>query len=121
MSAKKSQEESEQPAKVYQLDAIQSEVGGLKTQMTEGFKAINENIQALLLKSNTQVTPQQLADNISALGKTFDDKLKESEAKIHLTYGPTKKNIGWIGKGIAGQAIVICGGIILFFLLKGST
>lgn len=45
--AKKTQEESEQPAKVYQLDALASQLDTLSKTMSEGFDRVN----TLLVKS----------------------------------------------------------------------
>lgn len=107
MAAKKTQQESEKAAKVYQLDAIQEQVSALKDQMSEGFNTVNSSVQALLVKSNSQVTPQQLADNITAVNKTTEEKIKEEVKKIHLTYGPIKDNNKWFIRAIIGQGIII--------------
>lgn len=121
MAAKKTQKESEQPAKVYQLDAVQAKVDSIDKQVTEGFKAVNDSLQALILKSNTQVTPQQLADNIAAIKKSLEDELestvKDAVEKIHLEYKPIKDNNRWLIRAISAQGIIIVAQIIVMFYI----
>lgn len=118
---KKTQEESEQPAKVYQLDAVQSKVDSIDKQVTEGFKVVNESLQALILKSNSQVTPQQLADNITAVTKTTDDKLKTLKETIDLEYSPIKENNKWLIRAIATQGVIIVGQVVFILYVTRSS
>lgn len=109
---RKSQEESEQPAKVYQLDALGEQVAGIASQMKEGFTQVNSSVNALLIKSESQVTPQQLNDNIAALKTTLENQITEEVKKIHLTYKPLKDNNKWLIRAIASQGIIIVGQIL---------
>lgn len=120
MAAKKSQRESEQAAKVYQLDAIQSRVDAIEKQMTKGFDTVQESLKALLLKSNSQVTPQQLADNITALKSTLEEAIADTEEKIHLEYGPIKENNKWLIRAIATQGIIILGQVLFMLYVTGG-
>lgn len=116
MAIKKTQEESEQPAKVYQLDALGDKVDNFTTQANEEFKDIKESLKTLLLKTDTQVTPQQMNDNIIALDKKWDSALTEEVKKIHLTYSPVKKNISkaiWL---IAGTMVAVLGQLIILVI-----
>lgn len=117
-SVKKSQEESEQPAKVYQLDALNDKVDTLTKQTENEFNKIQESLKTLLLKSETQVTPQQLNDNILALDKKFQTALDDEVKKIHLEYRPVKKNIGktlWL---VAGIVATVIGQLIMILLFQ---
>lgn len=109
---KKSQEESEQPAKVYQLDALGEQVKVLQETMKTGFDRVNANVNTLLVKSESQVTPQQLSDNLKAVRKEASDSLTEEVKKIHLIYGPLKDNNKWFIRAIVTQAVVIVGQLV---------
>lgn len=118
---KKSQEESEQPAKVYQLDALTDQVNNLAGQMEKGFTQINTSVNALLVKSETQVTPTQLADNITAVKTTLQTNIEEEVNKIHLEYRPLKKTINWLLLTVAGAAIAIFGQVVFILnITKGG-
>ncbi len=84
----RSQGESEQPAKVYQLDAVQTQVDALGRQL-------NEKMDKILEQTSTLVT---------------EERLKDEVAKIHLKYGPMKSNITWFTRTlvitIIGQIVV---------------
>lgn len=118
---KKSQEESEQPAKVYQLDALASQLETLSKTMSDGFDRVNTNVNTLLIKSESQVTPQQLSDNIKAVKKETADSLSEEVKKIHLIYGPIKENNKWLIRAIAGQAIILIGQLAFIVYITGAS
>jgi hypothetical protein len=118
--SKKSQEESEQPAKVYQLDAIESQVKSLTNQVTTGFTRVNTSIDTLLVKSESQVTPQQLNDNILAAKSAVENKIEEEVEKIHLEYRPIKENNKWLIRAIAAQAIILVGQLIFILYVTGT-
>ena len=121
MASKKTQQELEQAVKGYQLDAVQSKVDAIEKQMTEGFQTVNDSLKALLLKSNSQVTPQQLADNITALKNTVEDQMREEINKIHLEYGPIKENNKWFLRAVIGQGIVILGLALFTLAVTGNS
>lgn len=120
MAAKKTQEESEQPAKVYQLDAIESQVKGLTEQVTTGFNRINKSVDLLVTKSESQVTPQQMADNIAALRSTFDNQIKEEIEKLHLEYRPIKNRNNWLLGTVVASAIAIFGQVVFIINLTNG-
>lgn len=84
MATRKTQKEAEELVKNYQLDAVENQVQAIQKQMTEGFAQANEGIKTLLLKSETQVTPQQLTDNLTALRSDFTRQMEESEQKQNV-------------------------------------
>lgn len=111
---KKTQEESEQPAKVYQLDALGDKFDNFERQANAEFADIKESLKTLLLKTDTQVTPQQLNDNLLALDKKHQNALDEEVRKIHLEYSPVKKNISktlWL---IVGTMFAVIGQLVVF-------
>jgi hypothetical protein len=114
--SKKTQEEYEQPAKVYQLEALSDKVENFTMQANLEFSDIKESLKALLLKSETQVTPQQMNDNIFALDKKFHSSLDEEIKKVHLEYRPVKKNISkaiWL---ISGTILAVIGQLIILVI-----
>jgi len=113
---KKTQEESEQPAKVYQLDALNDKFDNFERQANSEFADIKESLKALLLKTDTQVSPQQMNDNILALDKKSRASLEDEIKKIHLEYSPVKKNISkalWL---IVGTMFAVVGQLIVFLI-----
>lgn len=121
MTTKKTQEESEQPAKVYQLDALTDKFNNLSDQMKSGFGQINTSVNALLVKSESQVTPQQLTDNIAALKKNFEETLDNEVKKVHLEYKPLKDNNKWFIRFICTQAVIMVGQLVfIVWITKGS-
>lgn len=121
MAAKKSQSEAEELVKNYQLDAVESQVQQIQKQMTEGFAQANEGIKTLIESTRTQVTPQQLTDNLTALRSDFSRQMKESEkmqdtkmyalAKDVTKTGKDMNRFTWIvistGVSIIGVAMTI--------------
>lgn len=121
MTAKKSQEESEQPAKVYQLDALADQLITLSNTTKDGFDRINTSVNTLLVKSDSQVTASQLADNIAAVKSTIDGRIDEEVKVIHLTYSPVKRYNQRLMWAIAGSVIVMVGNIIYLFYITRAT
>lgn len=97
----RSQAESEQPAKVYQLDAVMNKV-----------LEVNGKLDMLLTQTSGLVTTAQL----SASEQTTHEKIKEEIDKIHLEYGPLKRNINWLFRTIVGEAAVIIGEVVVMYL-----
>lgn len=80
----RTQQESEQPAKVYQLDAVNEKVSNLidiSTKMTA-------QMEKILDQTNGLVTQSQLM----GLEKDFEDKLQNHKKEVDLKYGPMKRN-----------------------------
>lgn len=88
--AARTQTESEQPAKVYQLDAVDKKVD----------EALGK-LDTLLTQTGNLVTPSQL----EAAELRMEEKLMEEVKKIHLTYGPMKRNISWLLRTVIGQIV----------------
>lgn len=85
MAVKRTQTESEQPAKVYQLDAVESKVD----RALEMLSTVVTNTSGLV--SETRLT--QVKEEIE---KDTDEKIEESEKKIHLEYRPYKTAGIWV-------------------------
>lgn len=97
----RSQEESEKTVKVYQFDAVMSKVVQL-----------DKKIDTLLAQTSGLVTTSQL----SASEQNLNEKLKEEIDKIHLEYGPLKRNINWLFRTIVGESAIIIGEVIVMYL-----
>lgn len=118
MAAKKTQEELEQPAKVYQLDALQNRFDSFERQITQGFSTMNTSLQTLITQSQSQVTPQQLNENVSAAKLAMQQELKEEVRVINLEYGPLKRNVTKFLWAVIAEAIIIVGQVIYITYLS---
>lgn len=95
----KSQAESEQPAKVYQLDALGEQLGN-----------IGKQLETVVKQTAGLVTQAQL----EAVKTTFKEKLDEAIKDVRSEYSPTLKRnkalwglVGALFLMIVGQAILI--------------
>lgn len=95
MAVNKSQDELEQPAKVYQLDAVESKVD----------QAIIK-LDTLIAQTSSVVTHAQLAA-----------ELKEAKKEIHLTYGPMKENLKWFTRAVILEGLAILAQVIIIFII----
>lgn len=101
--ASKSQEELEQPAKVYQLMATDAKVDQALAKL-----------DVLLNQTNSLVTIAHLDTTKKELQEEFNKNLSEEVEKIHLDYKPMKKNLSWFVRlAIAGVVGVFIQGAIL--------
>lgn len=104
MVQKRSQSESEQPAKVYQLDALESKMDTiLSTQQT------------ILQNTANIVSEERLKTVRGEIEEETDEKIAESEKKIHLEYRPFKTAAYWLAgivvAGLVGQYIALMTGV----------
>jgi len=90
--AGRSQQESEQPAKVYQLDAVDSKVD-----------TINDKLDKLLEQTSGLVTTSQLSHSEKEIKEYVDDVID----KVHLEYRPFKRNASWLVKLVIGQIVTL--------------
>lgn len=99
--AARSQSESEQPAKVYQLDAVDAKVDSVITKLDK-----------VLEQTNGLVTTSQLSQS----EKDMKDKINEEIDKVHLEYGPLKRNASWLFKTVVALilAALIEGGSLIY-------
>lgn len=112
MATGKSQSELEQPAKVYQLEALESKVSDALVKL-----------DTIITQTKGVVTQEQLDSAKNELKKHTEEKVKESEKKIHLRYSPMQDNLKWFVRAVIGQGIVIIAGLVVaaiaFFGPKG--
>lgn len=103
---KKTQKEFEQPAKVYQLEALEAKVD---VAISKPDDIINQ--------TSGLVSQSQLENTRYILDTKIDDEIK----KIHLQYQPMKKNLSWFIKAMVLEGIAIIGqGIIMVFIWISS-
>jgi len=97
--ANKSQQELEQPAKVYQLDAVDAKVD----QVLAEVKAISQNVNGVITNSQLEARLQQFKEDINN--------------DVDLKYGPIK-NGAWF---VVGAVIIgVVAQVILNLLNLGS-
>lgn len=94
MVSKKSLEESEKNAKVWMVDAVNERFDSLDKQLL----SIDNRLAELGKKSETQVTPQQLTDNITALRSDFSRQMEESEEKQNIKIANLGKDVNQVRK-----------------------
>lgn len=82
----KSQEESEKPAKVYQLDAVIKAVEDMRTDM-------NAQLSTILGEVKGVVTQSQLDTTVTTLKKYTDDAIKSVVKDLKIRYDPTKTTV----------------------------
>lgn len=101
-----SQQELEQPAKVYQLNAVETKVDTALLKL-----------DALLTQTSSLISVAQL----DAAKAEIRFEIAEEIKKIHLTYGPMKKNLGWFVKLVIGAVVgIIIQGAVLIWSLTGG-
>ena len=108
----KSQQELEQPAKVYQLDAVDAKVNDVLTKL-----------DTVINQTRGVVTAEQLVTTRKEILEEVSKKIEASEKSINLKYGPMKSNLTWFTRLVISQGVVILGGIVVaaiaFFSPKG--
>lgn len=100
--ATKSHAESEAPAKVYQLDAVDEKVSSALKKLD----AVLDQTKGVATLSDVASAKKDVEES----SKTYTD---DEITKVHLTYGPVKNNLTWFTRAVVGQ------GIILVFQLIG--
>jgi len=93
---RKTQDELEQPAKVYQLDAVESKVDIVLVKLDE-----------LSQKTSGLVTQTQL-----------ETRMSDEVQKIHLEYQPMKKNLSRFTWLAVGEGVAIVGQVILLWIIS---
>lgn len=95
----KSQDEQEQPAKVYQLDALSNKMDGMK-----------EQLNTILRQTAGLATVAQL----EAVKTNFKEKLDDAIKDVHAEYSPTLKRnkalwtlVGGLVFTIVAQAVIL--------------
>lgn len=102
---KKSQSELEQPAKVYQVDAVEVKVD-----------TVLDQLDTILKRTNGLVTSHQLQIIKEGLEKDIVENVKD----IHAEYRPKFQRTEWLYKIVIGETIsLLATAIIVIFLTKG--
>lgn len=103
---RKTQNELESPAKVYQLDAVESKVDNVLNKLEE----VLQQTKGVATTADVKLS--------------MDEAVKESKEytdgevkKVHLTYGPMKANLTWFTRAVIGQGIVIALQFILAIII----
>lgn len=100
--ALRSQQESEQPAKVYQLDAVESKLNDALTKL-----------DTVINQTKGVVTSEQLVTAKKEILEEVDKRIEISTEAIHLEYRPMKQNLTWFVRAVIGQGIVIIAGFVV--------
>lgn len=102
----RSQAESEAPAKVYQLDALDSKIDVYQEET-------NKKLDTLINQTKGVITLEQahvMIKEALSEAKSYTDGEIE---KVNLEYGPTKKGAWWLAGILVAQAVAQFG-IIIF-------
>lgn len=112
MVSKKSIENSEQPARNWQLEAIQKQVDVHEAVITR----IDLKLETILTVVQTRPTLEQVDDKITASMATILAELKNSIEKQDLKYSPivsTNKKLMWL---LITSSIGLFGSLILLVI-----
>jgi hypothetical protein len=104
----RSQQESEQPAKVYQLDAVESKVISVDAKVND---ALNK-LDTIISQTKGVATLEQLESTKRDILTEVDVKIQNAEEAIHLRYGPMERNLTWFVRLVIGQGVTIVAGVI---------
>ncbi len=94
VTSRKSQTELEQPAKVYQLDAVDKKVD-------DAIGLLNE----ILAQTKGVATHADLATVKEDVIKEMKEWTKDEIKKVHLEYSPTKKAAWWFAAVIISMML----------------
>lgn len=109
-SNRKTQTELEQPAKVYQLDALEGKVNEVLDKLT-----------TVINQTSGVVTQQQLVEAKKELKEYIDSSIKESEKHTGLKYDPMQSNLTWFIRLVIGQIVVVVGGAIVTAIIISNS
>lgn len=103
--SKRSQAESESPAKMYQLDAVENKVDQVIGQL----KVVIDNTSGLVTQLQLEEARRDFKDIIVELEADFDDKLDTQKNQVDLKYGPVlrQNKALWALVGTAVVAIIV--------------
>lgn len=100
----KSQADSEATAKVYQLDALASQLEG-----------IGKQLETVLTQTSGLVTNAQL----EVVKTEYKEDIAEAVKDIHAEYRPTLKRTNWLYTTVIGEAIaLLVAAISVIFLIR---
>ena len=99
------QQELEQPAKVYQLMATDAKVD-----------TALQKLDTLLTQTSGLVTGIQL----DSAKKEATDYTDEEIKKVHLIYGPVKKNASKFMWMVVAEGVAILGALVIVFITAGG-
>ena len=123
MTSRKSIEESEMPAKNWQVEGLHDKLNLLDKQMIQ----MNASLQTLITRSQSQVTPQQLTENIAAVKIGYETAIKESEKDTNTKIDGLKANVKTNNRrvslftgAIISVAIIVVGAAALIILKGGN-
>lgn len=106
--ASRTQEELEQPAKMYQLQAVESKVDRALEKLDEIAKSVSGVVTTSQLDAKVRELKDEFDETVAVLDAKYGTALSEEVSKIHLKYGSTYKII-WsaIGAIILGLVAAV--------------
>lgn len=102
MTSQKSQAESEAPAKVYQLDAVDRKVDqalGMLEKITASVDGVVNNAQ---LEARLKEQEEEFNKKLTKNKQEFEKALENEVKAIHLKYDPTYTGIWWVVSTVCG-------------------
>lgn len=99
----KSHTELEQPAKVYQLEALDAKLETIGTQL-----------RTIVNQTAGLATTAQL----EAVKQDYKDRIAEAVKDVNAEYRPTLKKTGWLYTTVIAEGVALLGGAIWVILLR---
>lgn len=96
----KSQQELEQPAKVYQLEAVDRKVDQALSMLTD----ISRSVSGVVTETQMEARIKAVRDELEA---DYKEKIAAEVEAIHLKYGPTYKGVWWVVGAMATGLIAM--------------
>lgn len=94
----KSQQELEQPAKVYQLDAVERKVDQALSKLDNIANSVSGVVTETQMETRLKEVKIQIEEDYKIL-------IKNEREQIDLKYGPTYKGIWWVVASVASLLI----------------
>ena len=101
----KSQQESEQPAKVYQLDAVETKVDQALTKIDKILESVSGVVTVGQLETRLKDQQDDFTKKLKSMQESHDEDLQNMKTAIDLKYEPTYKGIWWVVSSIAAVLI----------------
>jgi len=112
----KTQDELEQPAKVYQLEAVAKDLLELKNSTKESFSSVNEKLDMLIAQPIGKIVAEQIEASEKKIKCYIDEEIK----KVHLTYRPLKSNLRWFYRVVVvGILGMVCQVALVYMKIGG--
>lgn len=101
MTSQKTQAESEAPAKVYQLDAVDRKVDQALSMLDKIVASVDGVVNNAQLETRMKELAEEFDEKLDEQKKEFKKALENEVKSIHLKYNPTYTGIWWVVGSVA--------------------